>query len=146
MATYIEQLKLVAESCNLGDAAHVNEMLRNHLLCRITNEKWQQQLLVDDGLIYEKATQFLLSFDVAEQGLKDLSVDTLTLTRREIRSIFLHTSREIACDSCRRMISLHTWMLFEGLELHPTFAHSVEAMPQEALRGVGNPWSVSTNT
>jgi hypothetical protein len=75
VATYIAQLKQVAENCNFGDAARVNEMLRDRLVCRIANEKWQQCLLAEDDLSYDKAQKLLLSMEAAEKGIKDLAGD-----------------------------------------------------------------------
>ena len=68
VATYIAQLKQIAEHCNYRDAARINEMVRDRLVCRITNEKWQQRLLAEDPMTYEKAHKLLLSLEAAEQG------------------------------------------------------------------------------
>ena len=75
VATYVAQLKQIAENCNFGDAARVNEILRDRLVCRIANEKWQQRLLAEDGLSYDKAQKLLLSLEAAEKGIKDLAGD-----------------------------------------------------------------------
>ena len=43
-------------------------MLRDHLVCGIENEKWQQRLLSEDGdMTYDKAQKFLLALEVAEE-------------------------------------------------------------------------------
>ena len=55
VATYITQLKQLAEHCNFGDGDRLNEMLRDRLVCGIANEKWQHRLLSEEKLPYEKA-------------------------------------------------------------------------------------------
>ena len=47
IATYVTQLKRLAETCNFGDAARLNEMMRDRLVCGVANEKWQQRLLAE---------------------------------------------------------------------------------------------------
>ena len=49
-------------------------MIRDRLVCGIANEKWQQRLLAEDDLSYDKATK-LLSFEAAEKEMKDLVGD-----------------------------------------------------------------------
>ena len=42
IATYVAQFKQLAETCNFSDAARLNEMLQDRLVCGAANEKWQQ--------------------------------------------------------------------------------------------------------
>ena len=62
-----------AEHCNYGDAARINEMVRDRLVCGIENEKWQQRLLAEDPMTYKKAHKLLLSLEAAEKGTKDIA-------------------------------------------------------------------------
>ena len=50
VATYIAQLKQIAEHCNYGDTARINEMVRDRLFCGIANTKWQNHLLTEDPM------------------------------------------------------------------------------------------------
>ena len=75
VATYIAQLKQIAQNCNFGETERVNEMLRDRLVCGIAHEKWQQRLLAEEGLTYDTARKLLLALEAAEKGLKDLAVD-----------------------------------------------------------------------
>lgn len=75
VATYIAQLKQIAEHCKFGDTARINEMLRDRLVCGIANEKWQQRLLAEEELTYDQARKQLLSLEAAEKGLRDLAGD-----------------------------------------------------------------------
>ena len=52
-ATYIVQLKQIAEHCKFGDTVRINEMLWDHLVCRIANERRQQSLLAEEELTYD---------------------------------------------------------------------------------------------
>ena len=47
-------------------------MIRDRLVCRIANEKWQQRLLAEEKLTYEKPYKLLLSLEASEK-VKDLS-------------------------------------------------------------------------
>ena len=75
VATYIAQLKQIAEHCKFGDTARINEMLQDRLVCGIANEKWQQRLLAEEELMYDQARKQLLSLAAAEKGLRDLARD-----------------------------------------------------------------------
>ena len=71
---YIAQLKQLAEHCKFGDAARLNAMLLDHLICGINHEKWQQRLLAEgDKLTYDKAHELLLVLEAAENEVKDLA-------------------------------------------------------------------------
>ena len=48
VATYVAELKRIAEHCNFGDNDRLNEMIRDRLVCGITNDKWKQRLLAED--------------------------------------------------------------------------------------------------
>lgn len=71
VATYIAQLKQLSEHCNFG--ATINVMLRDCLVCGIANAKWQQQLLSEDKLTYDKARSVLLSLEAAERETKEIN-------------------------------------------------------------------------
>ena len=67
IATYITQLKRLAETCKFGDTTRLHEMMRDRLVCGIANEKWQQKLLAEEYLTYEKAYKLLLSLEAYEK-------------------------------------------------------------------------------
>ena len=76
VATYVTQLQRIAETCNFGDAARLNEMIRDRLVCGISNEKWQQRPLAEENLSYAKAIKLLLTLEASEKEVKDLSGST----------------------------------------------------------------------
>ena len=51
----------------ISDAARLNEMMRDRLVCGVANEKWQQRLLAEDNFTYDKAFKLLLSMEVSEK-------------------------------------------------------------------------------
>jgi hypothetical protein len=59
----VTQLKHLAQHCNFGDKDRLKEMIRDRLVCGIANEKWQQRLLAEDNLTYDKAYKLLLSLE-----------------------------------------------------------------------------------
>ena len=73
IATYVTHLKRLAEMCNFSNAARLNEMMRDGLVCGVANEKWQQQLLAEDNLTYDKAFKLLLSKEASKKEAKNLS-------------------------------------------------------------------------
>ncbi len=52
IAMYIAQLKRIAENCNFGDTARLNEIFRDRLVCGIASDKWQQRLLAEGSLMH----------------------------------------------------------------------------------------------
>ena len=48
-------------------------MVRDHPVCGIANSKWQNRLLAEDPMTYEKAHKLLLSLEAAEKGTKDIA-------------------------------------------------------------------------
>ena len=75
VATYTAQLKQIVEHCKFGDTVRINEMLRDHLVCKIANEKWQQCLLAEEELTYDQVQKQILFLEAAEKGLQDLARD-----------------------------------------------------------------------
>ncbi len=74
VATYATQLKRLAEHCNfIGGTDGLNEKIRDRLVCGIANEKWQQRLLAEDSLMYNKAYKLLLGLKASEKQVKDLT-------------------------------------------------------------------------
>ena len=104
VATYITQLKQLAEHCNFGNGDRLNKMLRDRLVCGIANEKWQQRLLSEEKLPYEKARKLLLSLEAAEKEVKDLSVGEKVVNQvhaRQTRNLPpARNSREQSCHRC----------------------------------------------
>ena len=94
VATYVTKLKRLAETCNFGDTARLNEMMRDRLVCGVANEKWQQRLLAEDNLTYEKAFKILLSVEASEEEVKDLSSSVNGMHATTVHQLRRHSSRQ----------------------------------------------------
>ena len=71
LLVYAAQLKKFIEHYQCEDK--VNEILRDSLVCVLSNLKWQQRLLSDDALTYDKILKLLLTIEAAERQARDLS-------------------------------------------------------------------------
>ena len=70
ISEYIAVLRKAAEYCNYGES--LSEMLRDRLICGITNSAMQKRLLAEKELTLEKAVSLAQSVEIAEKGSKDL--------------------------------------------------------------------------
>ena len=70
VSEYIAVLRKAAEHCNYGDS--LSEMLRDRLVCGITNSAVQKRLLAEKDLTLDKAVSLAQSVEIAEKGSKDL--------------------------------------------------------------------------
>ena len=68
-------LKKLLEYCGFTDA-QLKEMLRDRLICRINNERWQKRLLTENAADYQKVLDVALSLEAAEKSVQDLWVGT----------------------------------------------------------------------
>jgi len=66
--------------------ARLNEMIRDRLVCGISNERWQQKLLAEKNLTYDKAYKLLLSLEASEKEVKDITSSTGSML---VRVLFL---------------------------------------------------------
>ena len=74
VAEYVAALRKVAEFCNYGDS--LSEMLRDRLVCGITDTSVQKRLLAEKDLTLDKAVSLAQSVEIAEKGTKDLHLPT----------------------------------------------------------------------
>ena len=71
VAEYVAALRKEAEFCNHGDS--LSEMLRDRLVCRITDTSVQKRLLAEKDLTLDKAVSLAQSVEIARRGPKTLS-------------------------------------------------------------------------
>ena len=74
VAEYVAALHKAAEFCNYGDS--LSEMLRDRLVCGITDTSVQKRLLAEKDLTLDKAFSLAQSVEIAEKGAKDLHLPT----------------------------------------------------------------------
>ena len=74
IAEYVAVLRKAAEYCNFGDS--LSEMLRDRLVCGITDTTVQKCLLAEKELMLDRAVSLAQSVEIAEKGAKDLQSST----------------------------------------------------------------------
>lgn len=98
VATYLAQLKQLAEYCKFG--VTLSPMLRDRLVCGIADERWQKRLLAEEDLTYDKAVKLLLSMEAAESEVKDLTAHkTVNSVRRPGKPAFSKPPHNKAGDT-----------------------------------------------
>ena len=70
IATFVAELRALAEFCNFGDTLEV--MLRDRIVCGINDDAIQRRLLSDPKLDYAKAVETALNMETAAQSMKTL--------------------------------------------------------------------------
>ena len=70
IATFVAELRALAEFCNFGDTLGV--MLRDRIVCGINDDAIQRRLLSDPKLDYAKAVETALNMETAAQSMKTL--------------------------------------------------------------------------
>ena len=74
IAEYVAVLRKAAEYCSFGDT--LSEMLRDRLVCGITDTTVQKRLLAEKELTLDRAVSLAQSVEIAEKGAKDLQSST----------------------------------------------------------------------
>ena len=80
VATYIAELKRLAEDCEFGE--FLEQMLRDRIVCGINDPRIQRRLLAERELTYKSAFELAQSMETADQNTNDLQ----TSPRSEPRS------------------------------------------------------------
>ena len=70
VATYVAELRSIAQTCNYG--SWLDEMLRDHIVCGISDDHIQQRLLSKKGLTYKKALKSLQGLETAAKNVRRL--------------------------------------------------------------------------
>ncbi|CAI5661061.1 unnamed protein product [Oreochromis niloticus] len=71
---YVAELRKLAQDCNFGDSLTV--MLRDRLVCGISDDRIQRRLLAEDSLTFEKALKFAQAMEAANRDIVDLKCMT----------------------------------------------------------------------
>ena len=119
LAEYIAVLHKATEHCKYGDS--LSEMIRDRLVCDITNTTVQKRLLAEKELNLDKAVSLAQSIEVAEQGAKDLQMATTakSTTNADAGSMLDHQTN--------MMVKKHTSLnpvIVVAVNIHLTFVDS----------------------
>ena len=72
VATFLTELKKLAEHCGFGATEKLEENLRDRLICGINNERWQKRLLAEDNPNFKRVYELALSMEAAEKSVDQL--------------------------------------------------------------------------
>ena len=67
---YVAELRRLAEHCNFGDS--LNNMLRDRLVCGVSDQRVQRRLLAEAKLTFQKAYDIALAMEAAERNAREL--------------------------------------------------------------------------
>ena len=70
MATYVSELHSSAEFCNFGSTLEV--MLRDRIVCGISDDAIQQRLLTEPGLTSKKSLKIAQNLEATSQNMREL--------------------------------------------------------------------------
>jgi len=74
IANYVAALRELSKHCNFGD--HLEEMLRDRLVCGVNDVKIQRRLLAEVDLTYRKAREIAVKMELASKNVEDLKQTT----------------------------------------------------------------------
>jgi len=90
VSTFVSQLRSLAEHCNFGTAAVLQDMLRDRLVCGINSPQMQQQLLAKKDLTFESALSLVLSLGAAVRNVQTLQGAVAATTATSTSESTLH--------------------------------------------------------
>ena len=93
VANFVAELRVLAEFCNFGSS--LEEMLRNQIVCSISDSAVQRRLLGEVPLSLEKALQLAQGMETAARNVKELQGGTVT-TPREVNQVTPHQKGKYA--------------------------------------------------
>lgn len=76
---YVVELKKLARNCNFGQ--HLEEALRDRLVCGMRSQGVQRRLLAEPDLTLDKALEIALAMEAAEKNMHQLNNSELTVQR-----------------------------------------------------------------
>ena len=95
VASYVAELRHLSEHCKFGDI--LNDMLRDRLVCGISDSHIQRALLAEKELTFDKIYEKALAMESAEKNTQDL---TPSAAVHSVGSTKASTSR--STQSCHR--------------------------------------------
>ncbi len=81
MATYVADLRRLAEFCDFGGT--LNKMIRDRLVCGVNHEGIQKKLLAERDLTYDRALMIAQGFEEADKNLKEMRMQKPPMTVKQ---------------------------------------------------------------
>ena len=95
VATFVAELRAIAECCNFGDTLEV--MLRDRVVCGINNAAIQKQLLAEQRLTFKQALDISQGLEAAAHNVKELKTPSAT---QEVEGVCQIVPKTIQCFRC----------------------------------------------
>ena len=77
LAEYVAELKKLAQSCNFGQ--HLDEALRDRLVCSMKSQGAQRRLLAEPDLTQDTALEIALATEAMEKNIQQLNSTELSV-------------------------------------------------------------------
>ena len=97
------ELRRLSEHCDYGDK--LEEMLRDRLVCGIANKRYQQRLLGEVDLTFDKAFKMAQAMELAERDSQQLKPAEITpIQKIDNQRYTRHTGQKVATsqNTCHR--------------------------------------------
>ena len=86
VATFVSEIRSLAEFCNFGRT--LEEMLRDRIVCGISDDTIQRRLLAEPGLTYKKALEISQGIEAANRNMRELHRPSANSSKqRDIASV-----------------------------------------------------------
>ena len=103
LAAYVAELRRLSEHCDYGD--ELEEMLRDRLVCGIADKRYQQRLLGEVDLTFDKAFKMAQAMELAERDSQQLKPAEITpIQKIDDQRYTRHTGQKVATsqNTCHR--------------------------------------------
>ena len=105
MATYVSEIRSIAEAeyCNFG--LSLDEMLRDCLVCGINNDTIQNRLLSEAKLTFKKAMDLAQGLEAVTKNAKELKPLTAAAPPETVHQVTtVKNEGSITCHRCGRRV------------------------------------------
>ena len=98
VAVYVAELRKLSEHCGFGDS--LNDMLRDRLVCGISDSGIQRRLLSEPDLTFKKAFDLAQAAESAERNVHDLQSSKVSSEKLYLVKSTSERSQAVVCYRC----------------------------------------------
>ena len=99
VAAFVAQLRALSTHCEFGDM--LEDMLRDRIVCGISDSRIQRRLLAEPKLTYAKAVELSQSMEAADKNSKVILPQTEAATVHVTRALCYRCGKEHSPDTCK---------------------------------------------